>query len=68
MATLAETTIRRMADTNSRGLGPTYHTQQSNYCPGCGRSNWYIGRQYAECAFCSTALPLDAESSSPIFI
>ena len=25
-------------------------------CPGCGRSNWYVGRMSAECAFCSTAV------------
>jgi hypothetical protein len=29
-----------------------------NHCPGCGRSHWIIGRLSAECAFCSTALPL----------
>jgi hypothetical protein len=27
-------------------------------CPGCGRSNWHVGRATAECAFCATALPL----------
>jgi len=27
-------------------------------CPGCGRSHWYVGRGLAECAFCTTALPL----------
>jgi hypothetical protein len=33
-----------------------------NHCPGCGRTQWLIGRMSAECAFCSTALPL-AEAS-----
>ncbi|MCB2014181.1 MAG: hypothetical protein R3E11_03230 [Sphingobium sp.] len=28
-------------------------------CPGCGHSNWRIGRVTAECAFCDTALPLE---------
>jgi hypothetical protein len=27
-------------------------------CPGCSRHNWYIGRSTAECAFCTTAIPL----------
>jgi hypothetical protein len=34
--------------------------------PGCGRTHWLIGRLSAECAFCSTALPLkDAGSQGP---
>ena len=28
-------------------------------CPGCDRRAWYVGRQMAECAHCSTALPLN---------
>ena len=39
-----------------------YHIGETNHCPGCGRSQWIIGRATAECAFCSTALPL-AEAS-----
>lgn len=35
-----------------------YHQGQQNHCPGCGRSNWLIGRTTAECAFCETSLPL----------
>jgi len=41
-----------------RGYAPVYHQHEVNRCPGCGRSHWWIGRQLAECAFCSTALPL----------
>jgi hypothetical protein len=29
-----------------------------NHCPGCSRSQWIVGRVSAECAFCSTAIPL----------
>ena len=29
-------------------------------CPGCGQTQWIIGRMVAECAFCGTALPLQA--------
>lgn len=36
-----------------------YRLGKTNYCPGCGRSNWHIGRVSAECAFCSAALPLE---------
>jgi hypothetical protein len=45
-------------DPNSRGYHAAYREGEVNHCPGCGRSHWIIGRQLAECAFCSTALPL----------
>lgn len=35
-----------------------YEPGEFNRCPGCGNSHWYVGRTTAECAFCSTALPL----------
>jgi hypothetical protein len=35
-----------------------YHRNSVNHCPGCGQTQWYIGRVSAECAFCATALPL----------
>jgi hypothetical protein len=44
-----------------RGYHFTYRQHETNHCPGCGRSNWYVGRLLAECGFCSTAIPL-AES------
>ena len=37
---------------------PRYISGDTNHCPGCGRSQWLIGRVTAECVFCSTALPL----------
>ncbi|HEX8443124.1 MAG TPA: hypothetical protein VF631_05705 [Allosphingosinicella sp.] len=42
----------------SRGYHAVYRPNQVNHCPGCGRTHWYVGRQLAECGFCSTALPL----------
>lgn len=39
---------------------PPYRFGETNHCRGCGRSQWYIGRTTAECAFCSTAIPLEA--------
>lgn len=42
-----------------RGYHIVYREEQTNYCPGCGHSHWYIGRSLAECAFCHTALPLE---------
>lgn len=46
-----------------RGHHVVYRTNASNHCPGCGRSQWYIGRITAECGFCGTAVPL-AEARS----
>lgn len=39
---------------------PVYREGSTNHCPGCGRTHWHVGRFTAECAFCETALPLDA--------
>src|SRR4051795_2206043 len=46
----------------ARGYHAVYREHEVNHCPGCGRTHWLIGRVSAECAFCSTALPL-AEAS-----
>jgi hypothetical protein len=45
-----------------RGHHIIYRVNEANHCPGCGRSQWYIGRVSAECGFCGTAVPL-AETS-----
>ena len=45
-------------DNNMRGYHAVYRENEVNHCPGCGRTHWYVGRMLAECAFCSTALPL----------
>lgn len=45
-------------DPAMRGNHVIYHHGEFNSCPGCGRSNWYVGRLTAECAFCATALQL----------
>ena len=55
------------------GYRPVYRENVVNHCPGCGRTHWLVGRYSAECAFCSTALPLHeggtrrAWSSKPVF-
>jgi hypothetical protein len=41
-----------------RGYAVVYREGEPNFCPGCGRSNWYVGRLLAECAYCGTAVPL----------
>ena len=41
-----------------RGHHIVYRANSDNHCPGCGRSQWYIGRVSAECGFCGTAVPL----------
>ena len=47
-----------------------YHPGCINFCPGCARTHWHVGRHSAECAFCMTALPLAAaprpEADTPI--
>lgn len=40
------------------GYRIAYHLSETNYCPGCGRSHWLVGRMTAECAYCATALPI----------
>lgn len=46
-----------------RGYSAVYRADRVNHCPGCGRSQWLIGRSTAECAFCATAIPLAASAS-----
>lgn len=41
-----------------RGHHIVYRTNEANHCPGCGRSQWYVGRISAECVFCGTAVAL----------
>lgn len=48
---------------HERGYHIVYRESQTNHCPGCGHTHWYIGRLMAECAFCQTALPLESASS-----
>ena len=42
----------------TQGYRAVYRPQQVNHCPGCGHANWLVGRTLAECARCSTAMPL----------
>jgi len=42
----------------NRGHHIVYRANAANHCPGCGRSQWFIGRVSAECGFCGTAVPL----------
>jgi hypothetical protein len=41
-----------------RGYAVVHRAGEVNFCPGCGRSHWYVGRSLAECAWCGTAVPL----------
>ncbi len=65
--------FRRTAfDPATRGYHAVYHAGEVNHCPGCGRTHWIIGRLSAECAFCTTALPLKeatnaGPASNPVF-
>lgn len=54
----AKETRRGWFDPALRGYHAVYRENEVNHCPGCGRTHWHIGRMLAECAFCSTALPL----------
>ena len=54
--------------TAQRGFFVPYRPGEPNRCPGCGRSQWWIGRIMAECAFCRTALDLpDSQRSGSTF-
>jgi hypothetical protein len=48
----------RAYDASKHGLRYLYRPAKANVCPGCGQSNWYVGRESAECAFCGTVLLL----------
>jgi hypothetical protein len=62
---------RKAFNPSARGYHAVYHDGEINHCPGCGRTHWLIGRMSAECAFCSTALPLreasNHGSAPPVF-
>lgn len=47
-------------DPERRGYSVVFRRDQVNHCPGCGRSQWHVGRSSAECAFCETAIPFAA--------
>jgi len=54
-------------DLSARGYLVLFHPDETNHCPGCGHSQWYIGRVSAECGICGTALPLATETQqSPV--
>ena len=61
MASVIEATREAFAP-KARGYHVVYREQEVNHCPGCSRTHWYVGRTMAECAFCATALPLEASS------
>jgi hypothetical protein len=46
-------------DDAAQGFRLVYHDDHANPCPGCGMSQWLVGRVSAQCAFCATALPLE---------
>jgi hypothetical protein len=45
-----------------RALLHRYIVGETNHCPGCGRSQWLVGRSTAECAFCATTLALTEQA------
>ena len=70
MATIIDS-ARAQFNPSSRGYHAVYRDNEVNHCPGCGRTHWYLGRMLAECAFCSTALPLQESyrqsAAAPMF-
>ena len=53
-------------DLSARGYMVLFRPDETNHCPGCGHSQWYIGRMSAECGICGTALPLADSQQSPV--
>ena len=45
-------------DPSARGHHVVYRLNESNRCPGCGHSQWLVGRVTAECGLCGTAVAL----------
>ncbi len=46
-------------DLSARGYQVLFWRGEVNRCPGCGQSQWYVGRVSAECGICGTALPMN---------
>ncbi len=53
-------------DLSARGYLVLFHPDETNHCPGCGHSQWYVGRVSAECGICGTALALADSQQSPV--
>jgi len=53
-------------DLSARGYVVLFRPDQTNNCPGCGHSQWFIGRMSAECGICGTALPFSEAQQSPV--
>jgi uncharacterized protein (DUF983 family) len=39
------------------GFRAVYHQGATNHCPGCGQTQWIVGRMSAQCSVCETAIP-----------
>ena len=52
-----DSTKRYSFDPSDRGYHVVYRERETNFCPGCGRTQWWLGRMSAECGFCATTLP-----------
>ncbi|PHP19539.1 hypothetical protein CG471_11815 [Sphingobium sp. IP1] len=50
-----------------RGHVVLYRPGQPNHCPGCGASQWLVGRATAECGRCATAIPIISPAVPGIF-
>jgi hypothetical protein len=51
-------------DLSARGYQVLFWEDGVNHCPGCGHSQWFVGRITAECGHCGTALPLARASQA----
>jgi hypothetical protein len=56
-----ETTMIEVHQTQF-GYRGAYRLDEVNHCPGCGQTQWLVGRLVAECPFCHTAMPIVAGS------
>lgn len=61
---MATACMSRAIEPARRGYLAIYREHEINHCPGCGRTQWLVGRVSAECAFCATALPLSSTGPS----
>ncbi len=55
-----------VAQISERGYLILFRPGEDNHCPGCGASNWNVGRSMAECAVCDTAIQMVSPQSPTI--
>ncbi|WNO54572.1 hypothetical protein [Stakelama saccharophila] len=51
--------VRQKTIPGRSGYRVSYRMNEVNHCPGCGNTQWEVGRMTAECSFCHAAVPIN---------